>query len=107
MRMGDGGFRPAYNVQFATDTTSGVVVGVAVSQSRTDFGEGPPMMRQIFERTEAQPEELLVDSGFTSNDAVEKLSAAGVTVYGALPVRKGHPDPYAERAGDSTAGRVP
>jgi transposase len=103
MRMGDGGFRPAYNVQCATDTTSGVVVGVAVSQNRTDFDEGPPMMRQIFERTEAQPEELLVDSGFTSKDAVEKLSEAGVTVYGALPVRKGQPDPYAERAGDSTA----
>ena len=103
MRMADGGYRPAYNVQLATDTTSGVVVGVAVSQSRTDFAEGPPMMQQIYERTEEQPEELLVDSGFTSKEAVEKLSEMGVTVYGALPVRKGQPDPYAERAGDSTA----
>ena len=103
MRMGDGGFRPAYNVQFATDTTSGVVVGVAVSQSRTDFDEALPMMKQIFERTGEQPEELLVDTGYTSKDAVEKLSEAGVTVYGALPERAGHPDPYAQRAGDSTA----
>ena len=31
MKMGDGGFRPAYNVQFAADTASQVVVGVDVS----------------------------------------------------------------------------
>ncbi len=105
MRMGDGSFRPAYNVQLATDTTSGVVVGVAVSQSRTDFDEALPMMKQIFARTGEQPEELLVDTGYTSKAAVEELTEAGVTVYGALPARAGHPDPYAERATDSTALR--
>ena len=31
MKMMDGGFRPAYNVQFATDVDSHVVVGVAVT----------------------------------------------------------------------------
>jgi transposase len=103
MRMGDGGYRPAYNTQFATDTASGVIVGVAVSQSRTDFGEAPPMMQQIQDRTGRQPEELLVDTGFTSRAAVDTLSAAGVTVYGALPQRKGKPDPYASQAGDSPA----
>lgn len=30
MKMGDGGFRPAYNAQFATDCESQVIVGVAV-----------------------------------------------------------------------------
>lgn len=103
MRMGDGGYRPAYNVQFATDTTSGVVVGVDVSQSRTDFAEAVPMMKQIYERTGEQPEELLVDGGYTSKSTVEELTAAGVTVYGALPVRAGQPDPYAPRPGDSAA----
>ena len=105
MRMADGGFRPAYNVQLGTDTSSGVIVGVAVSQSRTDFAEAPPMMEQIQERTGEKPEELLVDSGFTSIEAVEKLSRDGVKVYGVLPVREGKPDPYAEREGDSMAMR--
>jgi hypothetical protein len=27
MKMADGGFRPAYNVQFASDTRSGAVAG--------------------------------------------------------------------------------
>ncbi len=30
MKMGDGGFRPAYNAQYATDTESQVIVGVEV-----------------------------------------------------------------------------
>ena len=33
MKMADGGFRPAYNVQFATDTASQVIVGVDVITS--------------------------------------------------------------------------
>lgn len=105
MRMGDGGYRPAYNTQFATDTASGVIVGVAVSQRRTDMGEAVPMMQQIQERTGTQPAELLVDTGFTSRAAVDTLSAAGVTVYGALPQRTGKPDPYAPQQGDSPAMR--
>jgi len=31
MKMADGGFRPAYNIQYATDTDSQVIVGVDVS----------------------------------------------------------------------------
>jgi len=103
MRMGDGGYRPAYNAQFATDTETGVIVGVAVSQSRTDFGEASPMIEQIEERTGQRPEELLVDTGFTSREVVEEISAAGVTLYGALPQRKGKPDPYAPQKRDSEA----
>jgi transposase len=103
MRMGDGGYRRAYNTQVATDTASGVIVGVAVSQSRTDFGEAVPMLAQVTERTGRRPEEWLVDSGFTSREAVDALSAAPVTVYGALPQRQGKPDPYAPQASDSAA----
>jgi len=36
MKMADGGFRPAYNVQFASDTTSGAIAGVAVDNSGSD-----------------------------------------------------------------------
>ena len=38
MKMGDGGFRPAFNVQFAVDTESRAVVGVDVSDAGTDRG---------------------------------------------------------------------
>lgn len=103
MRMGDGGYRPAFNAQFATDAAHGFIVGVEVSQSRTDFGEAAPMLAQVTARGGRAPAAWLVDAGFTSREAVEALSAAGVTVYGALPQRTGKPDPYAPQAGDSVA----
>lgn len=105
MRMGNGGYGPGYSAQFASDTKSGVIVGVAVTQDRTDFACGAPMMEQIKERLGECPGELLVDTGFTSKKAVNELDAMGVKVYGALPVRKNKPDPYEERRGDSLAMR--
>ena len=38
MKMADGGFRPAYNVQFVTTTDSQVIVGVEVCNSGSDLG---------------------------------------------------------------------
>ena len=38
MKMGDGGFRPAYNVQFATDGASQVIVGAEVVTVGSDQG---------------------------------------------------------------------
>ncbi|MGO9721535.1 MAG: hypothetical protein ACLPOA_13375, partial [Methylocella sp.] len=37
------GFRPAYNVQFASDTQSGAVAGVAVDNNGSDMGKMAPM----------------------------------------------------------------
>jgi transposase len=106
MRMGDSGRRPAYNAQFATDTASDVIVGVAVSQRRTDFAEAVPMVDQIRARLGERPQEYLVDTGYTSAANVKALTAQGVEVYGALPVRKGKPDPYAVRPRDPAAMRA-
>ena len=50
MKMADGGFHPAYNVQFATDTDSQVIVGVDVVTTGSDQGQMPPMVEQIQER---------------------------------------------------------
>jgi hypothetical protein len=36
MKLADGGFRPAYNLQFATDTESRIIVGVNASNQGTD-----------------------------------------------------------------------
>jgi len=44
MKMGDGGFRPAYNVQLATDTESRVIVGVDVTNAGTDHAQTEPML---------------------------------------------------------------
>jgi hypothetical protein len=36
MKFADGGYRPGYNTQFATDVGSGVIVGVEVSTQGSD-----------------------------------------------------------------------
>ena len=50
MKMADGGFRPAYNGQFAVDTKTQVIVGVDVSNSGSDQDKMPPMVEQMEER---------------------------------------------------------
>jgi transposase len=61
MKMADGGFRPAFNGQFCTDTETQVVVGVDLSNEGSDQGELMPMLEQLTERYQVLPEEVLVD----------------------------------------------
>lgn len=106
MKMGDGGFRPAYNLQFATTTDAArVIVGVAVTNRGSDQGETTPMLAQIEQRTGLRPQEMLVDGGYPAHDALDTAAALGVTVYAPVPTpRAGDPrDPHAPRAGDSEA----
>lgn len=51
MKMGDGGFRPAWNVQFSTDTGSRFIAGVDVDNRGNDYGRLDPMVDQIASRT--------------------------------------------------------
>ncbi len=107
MKFADGGTRPGYNVQFATDTASDVIVGRDVTNVGSDQSELPPMLDQIHERTGRTPEEGLVDGGFASLEAIDQAAQRGCTVYAPLKdehkqLRTGK-DPYAPKKGDSEA----
>ena len=84
MKMADGGYRPAYNVQFAADTESQVIVGLDVSTAGTDHGQLGPMVRQLHGRYGRDPDALLADAGFLTTAEINEL-ACGTTLY--LPVR--------------------
>ena len=105
MKMGDGGFRPAYNAQMATDTESRVIVGVGLTEQGTDYAQAAPMVDQIEKRTGSKLEELLVDGGFVCKESVDEVSEKHVTLYAPIPARKGNPDPYAVKPSDSEAVR--
>lgn len=81
MKMADGGWRPAWNVQLATDVESGVIVGVRVTDKGSDLGQVEPMLEEIGRRTEKLPEELLVDGGYAKLGSIERAAQAGVTVF--------------------------
>ena len=106
MKMPDGGFRPAYNVQFSTATDSQIIVGVDVVTSGSDAGQMAPMVEQIKSRYEETPKEVLVDGGFAQHDQIEAVSAeeVGCTVYAPVPAPKDPKvDRYAPKPGDSPA----
>ncbi len=106
MKMADGGYRPAYNVQFAADTTSQVIVGLEVVTAGNDQGQLSPMVRQLRQRYGREPDAWLADAGYLTTAEIDELAAAacGTTLY--LPVRKPEDptrDPYQPLPDDSPA----
>jgi transposase len=81
MKMADGGFRPAYNVQLAADTGSRAIIGVMVSKSGTDAGLTRPMREQIKQRTGLDLAEQLTDGGYTKMEEIGPALEAGITIY--------------------------
>lgn len=97
MKMGDGGFRPAFNVQLATSCEDQVIVGVAVSNAGSDMAQMAPMVEQVIERTGCTPEQWLVDGGFPAHeqiDAVHEHTQGQTEVIAPVPEprRKGGDD---------------
>ncbi|HSU84258.1 MAG TPA: IS1182 family transposase, partial [Thermoanaerobaculia bacterium] len=77
MKMADGGFRPAYNVEYATTCDGQVVVGVDVVTVGSDHGRMRPMLDQIEGRFERRPKEVLVDGGFVDLEDIEGVQSGG------------------------------
>src|SRR5713226_1817277 len=88
MKMGDGGFRPAFNVQLATDTQTQIITGVDVTNSGGDQGKLAPMVEQHDERYEEKPKEMLVDGGFAKKEDIEKVEQAGTIGYAPVQASK-------------------
>jgi len=106
MKMGDGGFRPAFNVQLATATDSQVITGVDVTNSGGDQGQLAPMVEQHQERYEEKPREALVDGGFVKKADIDQVSPpqGGTTVYAPVMESKDpNRDPHTPRDDDSPA----
>jgi transposase len=100
MKMPDGGFRPAYNGQIASEPVSGVVLKVDVDTTGSDRGLLRPMLEQVKARYGRSPAEALADGGFVCNDDVEWAAEAGTAVFMPLPKSKHGRDPHEPRAKD-------
>lgn len=84
MKMGDGGFRPAYNVQYAVAGSElggpRTIVGVQVSNLGSDMGSLAPMVEQVLERTGELPKVLLADGGHAKHEDIVAVRAKGIDV---------------------------
>ncbi len=98
MKMADGGYRPAYNVEYSADTATLVIAAVAVTTQGSDAGQITPLNDQIHDRHGVYPKEALADGGFVS---LEDLAASqdpprGTKVYAPVPKPKDpQRDPHA------------
>ena len=107
MKMPDGGFRPAYNVEVATvkaeGKAHGVIVGVGVTTEGNDANQAVPMEEQVVERMGDHPQDYLIDGGFANREAITTLEQRGVTVYAPvkLPRNKPEEERYLPKQGDT------
>jgi transposase len=103
MKMADGGFRPAYNVQYATTCVGQAVVGVEVVTAGRDQGQMPPLLDQIEDRFGQRPNEVLIDGGFANLDDIEAVQSGGkCTVFAPVAKpRKATVDRHEPKARDS------
>jgi transposase len=102
MKMSDGGFRPAYNIQFATDADSHAIVGVAVSTVGSDQQHLVPMLDQLDARV-GRPISWLADGGYLSYDAIEETARRDVTLLLPVPRRRGTDTPVPPQPTDTPA----
>jgi hypothetical protein len=90
MKMPDGGYRPAYNVQAMTTTEEKIIVAVDVTNQGTDGGLLGIMLNKVEGTYDTVPDEALVDGGFASADDVENATRNGTTVY--MPLKNAKKD---------------
>jgi transposase len=106
MKMPDGGFRPAWNVQVVSAGEEQIVVAVEPTSIGSDRGLMRPILEAIRERLGRLPERYLVDGGFMAGPDIEWAHESGVEIY-CQPTRSKHGgDPYAPRRTDGPGLRA-
>jgi len=105
MKMANGGYDPAFNVQFATDADSRVIVGVEVTNAGTDGGELATMREKVSSDYGKSPKKVLVDSAYATKDGVTSVESAGSEVVSTIPrseqLEKHGKDPHSRQKDDS------
>jgi transposase len=82
MKMPNGGFNPAVNVQLASDTDSRAIVAVEVTNEGSDaVGLSEPLREQVEERSGGSVEQHLLDGGYLRNDDIEQAHEQGVELF--------------------------
>jgi transposase len=99
MKMADGGYRPAYNMQLVSEPTSQVIIEVDVETSGSDRGLARPALESLRAKGHS-PSDYLVDGGFTKNDDIEWAHASGTRLWCPPGQTKHGTDPYSPKRDD-------
>jgi transposase len=99
MKMGDGSYRPAYNVQIKTAVDGCHIVGVSLTDQGNDHGLLVTALEEVERRYGVRPERVLADGGYTSKADFETLHGDGIETFCPLP-RSSRSDPSLPKRGD-------
>jgi hypothetical protein len=99
MKMGDGGWRPAYNMQIISAPEHQVIVAVDIDTSGSDRGLAQPGIETVHAEG-CEPSNYLVDGGFTKNEDIEWAHAKDIKLWCPAGQTKHGTDPYAPKKGD-------
>ena len=99
MKMGDGSFKPAYNMQLKTTPEGAHIIGASVTDYGSDRGLLGPAVDEVEQRYGIMPERMLADGGYDSRDDIERLHEQHITLFCPLP-RNTKGDPSVPRSGD-------
>jgi transposase len=99
MKMADGGYRPAFNVQIKTAVKGSHIIGVSVTNYSSDRNLLVPAVDEIRQRYGVEPERVLADGGFDGKNGIEQMHARGIDVFCPLP-KNGKHDQAMPRRGD-------
>jgi transposase len=82
MKMANGGYNPAFNVQLASDPQSRAILGVEVSNQEYDsVGLSEPMREQVERRSGRKVGQQLLDGGYLNNQDLERAHAQSVELF--------------------------
>ncbi|MEO2047162.1 MAG: IS1182 family transposase [Pirellulales bacterium] len=105
MKMANGGYDPAYNVQFVSDGDARVIVTVGVTNAGTDGGQLAPLHQQVYDDYGKVPKQILVDSAYATKAGVTTVESHGTKVVSTVPrsevLKKNGKDPHSRQHGDS------
>jgi transposase len=100
IKMADGGFRPAWNVQVISAAGGPFVIDVTPLTTGSDRGLMRPRLESMRERLGQLPDRHLGDGGFTSAADIEWAHAEGIDIYCPPTQSKHGTDPYLPRRDD-------
>jgi len=105
MKMANGGYNPAFNVQFATVGEARMIVEVDVTNEGTDGGELEPMVEQIQSDYGQVPTKVLADGAYATKPGVTATEKLGTQVISTVPrvnqLAKHGKNAYEKQKGDT------
>lgn len=84
MKHGDNAIAPSYNAQISTDAQNKIIVGAHLSQSSSDAQSLMPAIEEVKKNLHRQPNQMVVDGGFTNRDNIVACAEKQIDLIGSL-----------------------